>query len=573
MGVFPKMFNRNKVEKFEDLKQLVAQSKRNYGERPYFTYKEDKIVRNITFDKMHECINSLGTALHSLGLMGKNIAILGETRYEWIVSYLAVVNGNGIAVPLDRELSPEQLISFIERSGSTGVIYSGAYAEMIENYAKNGVKKEAEFFINMDAAPEAENGENKILSFEKLMSAGEELLKNNCTDYTGVEIDRDKPCAYLFTSGTTGTSKAVMLSQRNIASNAWGAACSVDFTPGDVMVAVLPIHHTYEMTCTILATYSLGVNICQNESLKLVMRNFQFYKPTRLALVPLFVDNMVKKIWDEIDKKGKRKTVERAVKLSNALRKTGIDLRRKLFKDVINAFGGRLELIICGGAPLNPSHVAAMVNFGIRICQGYGTTECAPLISVIPGDMTMKKIGSVGHPIFCNEVKLDEKDENGYGEILVKGENVMLGYLDDEETTKAVFTEDGFYRTGDIGYIDDEGYVYITGRKKNIIILSNGKNIYPEEIEENLQKIEGLKECAVISRKSNDGEEHITALLVPDFEQFEGIIFADIEKTIKEKAEELNRQLPVFKQIAEIEVRETEFEKTASRKIKRYLLK
>jgi long-chain acyl-CoA synthetase len=302
------------------------------------------------------------------------------------------------------------------------------------------------------------------------------------------------------------------------------------------------------------------------------MRNFQFYKPTKLVLVPLFMDNMVKKIWDEIDKKGKRKTVEKAIKLSNALRKAGIDIRRKLFKDVINAFGGRLEMIICGGAPLNPEHVITMDNFGVTVCQGYGTTECAPLISVVPSDMHMKKVGSVGHFIFSNEVKTEGRDENGYGEILAKGDNVMLGYLDNEEATREVFTEDGFYRTGDIGYIDAEGYIYITGRKKNLIILSNGKNIYPEEIEEYLQRIKELKECAVISRRK-DGVETITALLVPDFEQFGDKDFGEIEKYIKEKAEEINKQLPIFKQMTEIEVRKEEFEKTASRKIKRHLLK
>jgi long-chain acyl-CoA synthetase len=290
------------------------------------------------------------------------------------------------------------------------------------------------------------------------------------------------------------------------------------------------------------------------------------------VLVPLFIDTMVKKIWDEIDNKGKRKTVEKAIKLSNVLRKIGIDIRRKVFKEVINAFGGRLELIISGGAPLNPAHITTLDNFGIKVCQGYGTTECAPLISVVPSDMHLKKIGSVGHYIFSNVVKIDGEDENGYGEILVKGDNVMVGYLDNEEANREVFTEDGFYRTGDVGYIDKEGYIYITGRKKNVIILSNGKNIYPEEIEEYLQNIKEIKECAVIPRNKN-GEDNITALIFPDFEQFAGKDFSETEKYIKEKIAEINKQLPPYKQMTEIEVRKEEFEKTASRKIKRHLLK
>ena len=575
MYSFPKTFVRDKVKEFGDLKQLVEQSQKMYGDKTYFTYKENGIVHNVSFNQMHDYINSLGTAFHKLGIMGKNIAVLSETRYEWIVSYLAAVNGNGIIVPLDKEIMPDQIINFIERAKVSCVIYSEAFAEQIEGYAKNGEKKEAEFFVNMDLKQGGGGPEHtayNILSWQGLIDTGKALIKNKCGGFTEVKIDRDKACAYLFTSGTTGTSKAVMLSHRNIASNAYCAACSVDFDSSDTLVAVLPAHHTYETTCTFLATYSLGINICRNESLKLVLRNFQFYKPTKLVLVPLFIDNMVKKIWDEIDKKGKRRIVKIAIKLSNMLRLVHIDIRRKLFRDVLSAFGGRLELIISGGAPLNPAHVITLDNFGIKICQGYGTTECAPLISVVPADMHIKKVGSAGHPIFSNEVKIGKTDENGCGEILVRGDNVMLGYLDDEKATREAFTEDGFYKTGDVGYIDAENCLYITGRKKNVIILGNGKNVYPEEIEEYLQNIAEIKECAVISR-SGGAKDNITALIVPDFEQFEGRDFGEIEKYITEKAEKINKQLPSYKKITKIEVRREEFEKTASKKIKRNLLK
>jgi len=322
-----------------------------------------------------------------------------------------------------------------------------------------------------------------------------------------------------------------------------------------------------------MAASLLGVHLCQNESLKMVMRNFQFYKPDKLVLVPLFVDNIVKKIWDEVEKKGKTKTVKNAIKMSNGLRKVGIDMRRKLFKDILNAFGGKVNAIICGGAPLNPEHVRTMDAFGVRIWQGYGITECAPLVSVIPEDMCMKKIGSVGYPVFQDTVKIGEKDENGNGEILVKGDNVMIGYLDNEEATREVFTDDGFFKTGDVGYIDDDGYIYITGRKKNIIILSNGKNIYPEEIEEYLLKIEAVKECAVVGRKGANGEDNITALVFPDFEKFEGKAFREVEAKIKEEIDKVNKNLPIFKQITEVEVREAEFEKTTTKKIMRHKLK
>ena len=585
-GQLPKRFLPGRVEEPADLKHMWEIIRKVYGEQPFFTYKnpKEKSVRDISYNQMYDIIQRLGTAFSKIGVMGKTVAILSETRYEWLASYFAAVNGNGIVVPLDKELAEEQVINFIERAKVTCVVYSESFAGLIENYAKNTDKepspeKTAAVFINLDLEPDKqflpEYKDYNIYSFENLMKAGEDALNDKCTDFTGVEIDREKPCAYLFTSGTTGTSKAVMLSHKNIASNAYNAACCVQVLSKDKIVAVLPAHHTYETTCTFMAAPMLGSQTCQNESLKMVMRNFQFYKPDKLVLVPLFVDNIVKKIWDEIEKKGKTKTVRNAIKLSNGLRKAGIDLRRKLFKDILGAFGGRLNAIICGGAPLNPEHIKTLDAFGVTIWQGYGITECSPLVSVIPDGMHMKKIGSVGHPVFQNEVKIGEKDENGNGEILVKGSNVMLGYLDNEEATKEVFTDDGFFKTGDIGYLDGDGYIYITGRKKNIIILSNGKNIYPEEIEEYLYKIEGIKECAVIGRKKDGGGDNITALVFPDLEsgKFGGKDFKEAEAKIKEDIDNINRQLPVFKQITEVEVRETEFEKTTTKKIIRYKLK
>ena len=578
MNEFPKKFIRDKVERPADIKHIWDINKKVYGDRNYFTYKKNQTVVNITYNQMHDIIQKLGTAFYKIGVMGENIALLSETRYEWLVSYMAAVSGNGIIVPLDKELVEEQILNFIERAKTVCIVYSGSHAGLIENYAKNTDRpgKTAKVFINMDLEPEKENlpeyKDYNIYSFENLLKLGEEALKDNCSAFADVKIDREKPCAYLFTSGTTGTSKAVMLSHKNIAANAYDAACCVNMGDHPVIVTVLPAHHTYETTCTFFAASLLGATMCQNESLKMVMRNFQFYKPTKMVFVPLFVDNIVKKIWDEIEKKGKTKTVKNAIKLSNSLRKVGIDLRRKLFKEILDSLGGRVDAIICGGAPLNPDHVKTMDNFGIKIWQGYGITECSPLVAVIPEDMNVKKCNSVGYPVFGNEVKIGDKDENGYGEILVKGDNVMIGYLDNEEATKEVFTEDGFFRTGDIGYLDGDGYLYITGRRKNVIILSNGKNVYPEEIEEYLYKIDGIKECAIISRKKEDGESSITALIFPDPEKFEGKTFKEIEAKMKEEVNNVNKLLPVFKQITETEVREVEFEKTTTKKIIRYKL-
>ncbi|MCL1793010.1 MAG: AMP-binding protein [Oscillospiraceae bacterium] len=580
-GKMPKTFYPDKVEKVENLRQLWEYAKRQYGPQPYFTFKKKGEATTLTYDGMYDIMQITGAAFCKMGLMGETVAIITETRYEWLACYMAVVNGNGIIVPLDKELMAEQIMNFLERARVKCVVYSGQFAPLIENYAKTSDRpqKTANKFINFDLDPEdGELPEYKdfgIYSFGRVLEMGEEAQSENFAEFADVEIDAQKPCAYLFTSGTTGTSKAVMLSQKNIASNAYNAACCVMLERLDVMVPVLPIHHTYETTCTMFAAAMLGTQLCQNESLKTVLRDFKTYKPDKMVLVPLFVDTLVKKIWDGIEKKGKTKTVKTAIKLSNSLRKAGIDLRRTLFKDILAELGGNVNAIICGGAPLKPEHVKTMDAFGIAVWQGYGITECSPLVAVIPKGFHMKKAGSVGYPVFQDEIKIGEKDEDGNGEILVKGDNVMIGYLDNEEATKEVFTEDGFFKTGDIGYLDKDGFLYITGRRKNIIILSNGKNIYPEEIEEYLEKIEEIKECAVIGRKKENGDDVLTALVFPDLELeiFAGKDSGEIEAAIKDKVIETNKRLPVFKQINEVEIRSEEFEKTTTKKILRYKLK
>jgi long-chain acyl-CoA synthetase len=370
-----------------------------------------------------------------------------------------------------------------------------------------------------------------------------------------------------------------------MASCIYDSACGVDYDGNDKLVSVLPIHHTYESTCGTFATYALGCEVCINDSLKMALRNFNIYKPTTLVLVPLFVDTMLKKIWDEIEKRGKTKLVKRAIIVSNALRRAGIDLRRVFFKEILDSFGGNLRLIVCGGAPLNPAHIPVFDAFGITLVQGYGTTECAPLLAVVPTEYVMKKIGSVGPAVLGVELKIHSPVGDKYGEILAKGNNVMLGYMGDEEATSEVMTTDGFYRTGDIGYLDDDGFLYITGRKKNVIISSSGKNIYPEEIEEYLNQSGLISECVVIARKASgrdtDKKEKsdimLCALIYPDFEKFkdgESVKPMDeIYKAISNEIQEINKKLPQYKHINIIELRETEFEKTASRKIMRNRLR
>jgi len=308
-----------------------------------------------------------------------------------------------------------------------------------------------------------------------------------------------------------------------------------------------------------------------NDSIKYVMRNFAYFKPNTLVLVPLFVETMYKKIWDEINKKGMTKKVKLGMKASNALLALGIDKRKEIFSQILDAFGGNLTSIVCGGAPLSPQLIKDFYSFGITILEGYGITECAPLVAVnSPGKI---RFHSVGQPVYGCEVKIDKADDEEAGEILVKGGNVMMGYYKNPEATAEVFTEDGFFRTGDIGYMDKDNYIYITGRKKNVIILSNGKNVFPEEIEERLSDVEIISECVVIGRKNENGDIVITAIAVPNMEKLEGKSEEEVYDAVKAAINEANRHLPSFKQVHEIEIRYEEFEKTTSRKIKRYAIK
>jgi long-chain acyl-CoA synthetase len=368
-----------------------------------------------------------------------------------------------------------------------------------------------------------------------------------------------------------------MLSEKNICSCVNAACATVNFSPSDVTVSVLPLHHTYEMAI-MLASLTYGLTVCINDSLRHLMRNFANYQPTGLVLVPLFVNTMHKKIWDEVRKKGKEKLLRRTIKISESLRRVGIDMRRVLFKDIVGAFGGRLEKIISGGAPLNPEMVKNFDAFGIQICEGYGITECSPLISVTPYYAPCP--GSVGPAVPCCEARIapdgcltDEGFEEG--EIQVKGDNVMLGYYNNPDENAKAFTEDGWYRTGDVGYIDAGGYIHITGRLKSVIVLENGKNVFPEEIEEYLENIEEISEVVVVGRKGEDGETiNLTAIVYPNQDLFPAGTESDaIHSAIYAKITELNKKLPSFKKIKALELREVEFEKTTSRKIKRHLVK
>ena len=512
---------------------------------------------------------AIGTAFSKLGLLGKRVAVIGDTHPMYTTLYIATITGNGTIIPLDKELDISQVAAFINHAEADAIAYTASFNEKIPAIAKEipGIK----LFIPIQPDESYVPGDNMI-STDDLVKLGKQELEAGNTAYKDTEIVLERRSAILFTSGTTGTSKGVMLSHKNLISSLNSATHSMSYDDECTFVSVLPIHHTYEMMCGQLGVIAIGGAQMINPSIKKVLKTFRDFKPTTLVLVPLFLETMHKKIWDEIRKKGMEKKVRAAMKMNAGLLNVGIDIRNKLFGQITAAFGGNLKSIVCGGAPINPEIIIDFYHFGITVLEGYGITECSPLVAVnSPGKV---QFHSVGTPVANVEVKIDYDEGQQTGEILVKGDNVMLGYYKDEEATQKVFTDDGFFRTGDIGYIKN-GYIYITGRKKNVIILSNGKNVFPEEIEEYLAKIPFILESVVIGRENDRGDVVITAIIVPDASspEIEGHTPEEVYDTVKSAVININKNLPSFKHIADIEIRREEFEKNTSRKIKRYLIK
>ena len=538
---------------------------RAHGDKTLYRWLENKAYVSNTYNEFHGKIIGIAKGFQKLGLAGKRIAIIGETSVEWVASYLATLAVGGVVIPMDKELDVTAIEGFLETAEAEAIVYSKSFNAKLTPIADT--HPTIKNLIPMDSSVE---NTDKIINLETLVGNGKD------EKFTVTTRPTDELAVMLFTSGTTGTSKCVMLCERNIWSTVNSACATVEFFPDDTIVSVLPLHHTYELA-VMLAALNYGMTIGINDSLRNIMKNFAEFKPTGLVLVPLFVNTMYNRIIEKAKKSGKYGKLQFAVKLSDFLRKFGIDLRRKLFGEVLGAFGGNITKIVSGGAPLNPEMMKAFDSFGIKIAEGYGITECSPLISVNP--YYNLKSGSVGPAVPSCTVRIDVRGKNdkGFdeGEIQVKGDNVMLGYYKNEEENAKAFTEDGWYRTGDIGYMDEDGYIFITGRLKSVIVLENGKNVFPEEIEEYLEKFEEIEEVVVVGRKAEDGETvKLTAIVYPKTALYGEAI--DTEKAyndIHAKIVNLNRTLPSFKVIKDLEIRTEPFEKTTSRKIKRHLVK
>lgn len=553
---------------YENLKEMLQKSGEMYGNRPAYMFKTEVPgkFREITHKEFRDDINKLGTALIDLGLKDKRIAVISENRYEWGVAYLSVVTGTGVIVPLDRALPDNEIESLILRSEVEAIFYSNKYNEVMNRLKEQG-NTNIKYFISMDL----EKQEDGIYSIKELIKQGKQLIEQGNREFLDAKIDAEKMSIMLFTSGTTAMSKAVMLSHKNICSNLKDITSVIKITEYDRFLSFLPLHHTFECTVGFLYPISRGGVIAFCEGIRHIADNIKEFQITAMISVPILFENMYKKVMKGIEKKGKLETVKKGIKISQFLLKFGIDIRKKLFKEIHDNLGGKARLFVAGGAALNPEAEKGFNELGFAMYQGYGLTESSPVIAA--EDDKYRRLGSIGKAFPNMEVKIEEPNEDGVGELMAKGPTIMLGYYNNEEATKETI-EDGWLHTGDLAKIDKDGYIFICGRKKFVIVLKNGKNIYPEELETLVNKIEGVKETFVYGRPEDDGDYKICAKIVYDKGLMEKIYHATNEEEIKEaiwqEVKKVNKTMPAYKYIREVTVTDKDLIKTTTQKIKRF---
>lgn len=482
------------------IRQMFDSSVEEFSERTAFYVKDQPggPYRGITYREAGQDVHELGTGLLRLGLQGKHIALVGESRYEWAAAYLAITGGVGVAVPIDKELPSGELVQLIRMAKAEAVVFSRKYKDIFLEAMESG-DTSLRLLICMD------EGDDKILSFRQITEQGKQLLSQGDQSFqrAGDEIDPKAMAILLFTSGTTGIAKGVMLSQENICEDLMSMVTLIHIKKEDIFFSVLPIHHTYECTCGFLCPIYRGAGIAYCEGLRYIVKNLAEARPTVLLAVPMLLESFYKKIWGQAKKSGMEKKMRLVLKINRYTKKIGLDLVPKLLHRVTDTFGGRMRLMISGGAAIAPEVIRGIQEFGIIALQGYGLTECGPIAALNP-DIDGKP-DSAGRSIPDVLLRIDGADQEGIGEICVKGKNVMLGYYKDQEATDEVI-RDGWFHTGDLGRMDQDGFLFITGRKKNVIITKNGKNVFPEEIEYYLSKIPYVEESMVYGAESTAGK-------------------------------------------------------------------
>ena len=553
-----KMTFREAVE-FTNVRELVEWSGETFGENTAYSFKRNPArgeTERISYLRFRNDVRALASSLIRMGVSGRHCALIAKPSYEWIVTYFAVLSSGAVLIPLDRDWLAEDLAATVEKADTDYLFYESDIADKAKTITET-VSLSGSFVLDSDD------------SFHKLIEDGSTIFEEDPDAYLNQPIDPMKMSLLVFTSGTTGKGKGVMLSQNAILSVVTDAIPYIDV--GMKTVSVLPLHHTYGSTIMLLGHTMFGCEVYISAGLRYVQKELKEQKPEHLVLVPLYLETFYRKIMANIKEKGKEKLVANMLKVSNALRKTGIDQRAKFFGEIRAAFGGEVKTIITGGAPINPEIIDFFEGIGISTLNGYGITECAPLIAVNRSRNIVK--GSVGNVLSIDTVRISEPNEDGEGEILVKGPNVMLGYYKDMAATADAF-EKGYFKTGDYGKLSKSGILTITGRKKNLIILSNGKNVYPEEIENELTAVPGILDIIVYEGQSRRGLENnaIVAEIYPDKEYFETNGISDIETHFKGYVDTYNRGAVPYKKIGVIKIRKSEFPKNTLRKIMRFKL-
>lgn len=562
------MKKERNIQEFQNIKEIICNSAKKYAENVAFIIKhqegKNKTYENITYKTLLEQINQLGTKLYVMGLKSKRIAVIGRNRYEWVLGHLANLLGGMVSVPLDKDLQVDELENSLIRSKADAIFFDEKYIDKIEEIKKRDNTNLKEYICMSKI--------EGYMDIHILKEEGKKLLEEGNKEYISAKINENEMNILLFTSGTTSQSKAVMLSQKNIASNVYAMQKVEGIYETDSNLAFLPFHHIFGSTCIVMML-ACGVRTAFPDGLRYVAQNLKEYEVSVFVGVPLLVEAIYNKVMKEIEKQGKTKLIKTATKISNVLLKLHIDIRRKLFKQIIDNLGGKMRFVISGGAPLDPKIEKGFIDFGIKMVQGYGLTETAPVIAAENDFVT--KIGSIGVPLENVTLEIANKDEKGIGEIRVKGPNVMLGYYENEEETNKVL-KDGWFYTGDLGYIDKDGCIYITGREKNMIVLKNGKKIFPEEIETLVNRIDLIEECFVFGLPDevdkNDVKLSVKVVYNKDEvkEKYGDISEEEIRTIIWDRIKnEVNTTVPRYKHITNMILTDKELIKTTTKKVKR----
>ncbi len=557
------------------LRELIRDCTKRYADLAVYRYHEipggPEIVR--TYREYGADIDAFGTGLVKLGLTGKHIVIVGANCYEWAVAHNAVVNGTGISVPLDRQLPEQEVINLTERGGAEAFIYNAPHHEIALSVAACNPK--IRYFICMKPGvipAELKQADPRFKDYAEVWQLGQDALAADDRCFLDAPIDPDAMCSLLFTSGTTAMSKGVMLCHRNITANIHAVVCTINIAQGQKALSVLPLHHTFENTVGMYMMQAYGCCICFTDGLRYLAQNLKDWEINIVLAVPLLFENIYHQIQKTLVKTGKLKLVNTMRKVSNVLRKFGIDLRGKLFHQIISAVGGGLNLCVCGAAAIDQEITSFFNDIGIEFLCGYGLTETSPVISAC--NQFVNVYGSVGNPLAGIEVAIDTaSDEPGaIGEILTRGESVMLGYYQNPEATAEVMTADGWFRTGDIGFLDKKGCTHITGRVKSMIVLTNGKKAFPEEIEFLVNHVPGIKESLIWGDSTSHDTVDICAKLVLSPETMPEGILGDNKALVQYFADQLkivNQQMPPYKAIKYFILSEQELIKTTTLKVRR----